>query len=366
MKQLLTAFILINILFAAKNTNAQGCVAVRSNGASCTRNYADTTGGKGWQLNIGYRYFHSYKHFVGTAEQKERVEAQTDVRNWQHAMDLTLIRNINNRWSISMNLPIISNKRSSKYEHYGNTSNSPNARNSTRSFGIGDTRFAVARWMLNPLLSPKGNIQLGLGIKLPTGDYNYQDFFKKNDSTKILGPVDQSIQLGDGGTGISVEANAYYIFSHVVSVYGNFYYLINPREHNGVSTSRGAAPSATSIAYGSSVMSVPDQYMVRAGGNFMFGKFSLSAGGRLECIPVHDLIGGSSGFRRPGIIIGAEPGIAYQMKKVNLFATAPVWVVRNRTQSVPDKVRTKLTGVYAHGDAAFSDYTINIGCSIRF
>jgi hypothetical protein len=51
---------------------------------------------------------------------------------------------------------------------------------------------------------------------------------------------------------------------------------------------------------------------------------------------------------------------------MNLFATVPVWTVRNRTQSVPDKVRTQLTGVYAHGDAAFSDYTINIGWSVRF
>ena len=40
-------------------------------------------------------------------------------------------------------------------------------------------------------------------------DYNFQDFFYKADGTQVLGPVDQSIQLGDGGTGITLEANAF-------------------------------------------------------------------------------------------------------------------------------------------------------------
>ncbi len=367
MKQLIVC-VLMSFLFISPvlKTNAQGCVAVRSNGASCTRLHADTTGGKNWQLNMGYRYFHSFRHFVGTEEQKQRVENQTDVRNYQHAVDLTVIRNINTRWSVAVNLPLLSNRRSSMYEHYGNNSSNPNARQSTRSVGIGDLRISASHWLFDPLLSPKANIQVGLGLKLPTGDYSYQDFFVKNDSTKVLGPVDQSIQLGDGGTGISLEVNGYYIFSQIISVYGNIYYLSNPREQNGVSTARGGAVSTASIANGSSVMSVPDQFMLRGGANFMFGRFSASAGLRFEGIPVYDLIGGSNGFRRPGKILGVEPGVAWQLKRVNFFASVPVWVIRNRTQSVPDKIRTKMTGVYTQGDAAFSDYSINIGCSFKF
>jgi len=53
----------------------------------------------------------------------------------------------------------------------------------------------------------------------------------------------------------------------------NAYYLSNPREQNGVSTARGSAPSATAIAYGSDVMSVPDQYMLRAGVNYVLDNF---------------------------------------------------------------------------------------------
>jgi hypothetical protein len=48
---------------------------------------------------------------------------------------------------------------------------------------------------------PKGNIQVGLGLQLPTGNDNVQDWFRTHDSTKTFEPVDHSIQLGDDGTG---------------------------------------------------------------------------------------------------------------------------------------------------------------------
>lgn len=343
-----------------QQANAQGCVAIRSTGAACTKQHAGNDHFTGWQLNTGYRYFKSFRHFVGTKEQKHRMDEQTDVRNWSNALNFTLARHLDNRWSLTLDLPILANTRSSLYEHGGKQ------RHSTHSFGAGDLRLAAYRWLLDPVKFMKGNIQVGLGIKLPTGDYKYQDFFYKADSTQILGPVDQSIQLGDGGTGFTTEINSYYNFSHIVSIYGNFFYLFNPRDQNGTSNARGSTPSAASIAYQSSTMSVPDQYMARAGANISFPDFTISGGMRMECIPVHDLIGGSTGFRRPGYVISAEPGASYELKKFTAFASVPVALVRSRTQSVPDKIRTEQTDVRAHGDAAFSDYSINLGLSFKF
>ncbi|MDF2187014.1 transporter [Paraflavitalea sp. CAU 1676] len=362
MKKIL-AVLTVPLLLSANQLHAQGCVAIRSTGTVCTKPDATTDGLQGWQINTTYRYFRSFRHFVGTEEQKERLEKNTEVINWSSNLDLAVVRHFNRRWSLAMNLPIISNVRSSLYEHGGNSAK--NARHKTRSFGLGDIRFTGYYWLFDPAKSPNANVQVGLGIKLPTGDYKYEDFFVKNDTTKILGPLDQSIQLGDGGTGLTTEINAYYNFSKVISVYGSFFYLFNPREQNGVSTGRGSPVSATAIAYGSSVMSVPDQYMVRAGANFTVSRFSASAGMRMECVPSEDLIGGSSGFRRPGYVISAEPGLSYNFKKFSAFATVPVALKRDRTQSYADKQRTKITGVYAQGDAAFADYSINLGCSFR-
>ncbi|HEY0678602.1 MAG TPA: hypothetical protein VGD17_09960 [Chitinophagaceae bacterium] len=344
---------------------AQGCVAIRSTGAVCTREGAQQVSAKGWQLNTSYRYFRSFRHFVGTHEEKSRVDNNTEVINWSNSVTFSLVRHISNRWSFALDVPIISNKRSSLYEHGGNNAG-PSARHNTNSFGLGDIRVSAYHWLLDPAKSAKANIQVGLGIKLATGDYEYEDFFVKNDSVRVLGPVDQSIQLGDGGTGITAEVNTYYNFSNKIGVYGNFYYLLNPREQNGTSTSRGGPLSSTAILYNTTTMSVPDQFMARVGGNFNFNKFGASAGVRVEGIPSEDLVGGSGGFRRPGYVVSIEPGLSYTFKKATAFLTVPVAIKRNRTQSVADKLRTAATGVYAHGDAAFADYLVNLGVSFKF
>jgi hypothetical protein len=362
MKQLL-AFLLLTAF--ALQSRAQGCVAIRSNGATCTMtgSHDGHSQIQKWSLGINARYFKSYKHFVGTAEQQERVNNGTEVINHNVSTELNLFHQINARWSVGLFVPVINNVRSSLYEHYGNTNKSPNARRTTSSFGVGDVRIAAYYWLVDPARMSRANAQVGLGIKLPTGDYRYRDYFWRNDSTKVLGPVDQSIQLGDGGTGISTEYNAFYRVGKTWSIYSNGYYLMNPREQNGVSTARGGIASATAIAYGSDVMSVPDQFMFRLGANVAVKQFQFSAGMRIEGLPAEDLIGGSSGFRRPGYVLSIEPVVAYKVKKTQFYLSVPVAVERNRVQSVPDKLRTKLTGVYAQGDAAFADYSINLGAT---
>lgn len=362
MRQIIGCLILC--FYMQPDISAQGCVAIRSNGNSCSLEMPGT--GKGWQLNMNNRYFRSYKHYVGTIEQKQRVDSGTEVINKNWSLDLTLVRNLSPRWSLALSLPFISNSRSSKYEHYGNASKSPAARRSTRSIGIGDLRIAVYRWLLDPARSHRGNIQAGLGIKLPTGDFRYQDYFYRNDSTAVLGPVDQSIQLGDGGTGFTLETRSYYQIGPRWTAYADVFYLINPREQNGVSTARGGTPSANAVRYFSQTMSVPDQYMWRTGVSYRLHHYTVSGGLRMEGIPSSDLIGGDRGFRRPGYVIAAEPVLSRMGKRFDCYLAVPVALQRNRTQSYADKLITRATGVKAHGDAAFADYAVNIGCTFKF
>ncbi len=342
---------------------AQGCVAIRSVGGMCTMDHGDgadqTT--KKWILNVNNRYFNSFRHFVGEVEQTQRTDLGTQVINHSYTMDIAVTRVLSNRWSVAMDVPILSNTRSSLYEHGGKE------RHTTASFGLGDVRFTAYYWLLDPVKSPKVNVQIGMGLKLATGDYKYQDrFYTSTPGVTVTGPVDQSIQLGDGGTGITTEVNAYYNIARNVSLYANFYYLINPREENGTSTARGGTPSTSAIANTSDIMSVPDQLMLRGGVNFVAKRFTFSAGLRNECLPVHDIIGGSDGFRRPGYIISFEPGITYAFKKFNVYAFTPIAITRNRTQSMADKISTASSGKYTQGDAAFADYAMNIGFSLRF
>ena len=369
MKQIISTLCAFILVISLNNATAQGCVAIKGSGASCMLAHPEPANNSGWVFTSGMRYFKSFRHFSGTEENKDRLVQGTEVINHTYAMDLSLTRIINDRWSVMMDAPIISNTRSSLYEHgLVNGAYIKKERHSTHSFGLGDVRFALYRWLLDPAKHHNGNIQLGVGIKLPTGDDDVKDYWYNvgPNGTKELREVDQSIQLGDGGTGFTVEANTFYNFKSNFGVYGNFYYLVNPREQNGVRTYRETL--VASLA-NEAISSVPDQYMARAGFNYSFKHvkgLSMSGGVRLEGIPVYDLVGGSGDFRRPGYVWSAEPAINYNFSKSTLFASVPVAFVRNRTQSVTDKENTALTNKFVRGDAAFADYTINIGFSTRF
>lgn len=350
--------IIITVLFigvTAQQAFSQGCVAIKGTAGVCSR----PSDAKGWDLNINNRYFRSYKHFVGTIEQPQRIKLGNNVINHSEEMDFTITRTLNSRWSLAFILPIMDFSRSSLYEHDGVN------RHVTHSFGIGDARFAAYRWMFDPKTSHKGNLQVGLGIKFPTGNPNYQDYFYKKPDSLVLGPVDQSIQPGDGGTGITLELNGFYNFSHRFGVYGDGFYLSNPRDVNGTSTARGGVPSATAKKYNTDVMSVPDLYMARGGAAYMVKAFTFSAGLRIEGLPSSDLIGGSLGFRRPGYIISAEPGITWVKKKVSYNLFVPVALIRNRTQSNADKRQSADLGTHVQGDAAFADYLVSFGATFR-
>jgi hypothetical protein len=167
--------------------------------------------------------------------------------------------------------------------------------------------------------------------------------------------VDQSIQLGDGGWGFVFSTD---MFKRVgrATVYGSGVYLVNPRDTNGVLTGRGRASEA--------IMSVSDQYLARAGVIFPVPKargWTASFGGRIEGVPVRDIIGKSNGFRRPGYAVAVEPGINYVRRGRDVWSlSVPVAVSRNRRRSVTDIADGRA------GDAAFADYVIVAGWTHRF
>jgi len=358
MKKYITITISL-ILFISARSFAQGCVAIRSTGGTSMLAHPEKDDEKAWTFSASARYFRSFRHFSGSVENKSRQTNGSEVINHQASLDLGITRTLSNRWSLLLDVPVLDNSRSSKYEHGGTE------RGVTHSFGIGDIRFAAYAWLFDPKKS-RGNIQLGLGIKLPTGDYDYKDYWTNigPDKTKELRDVDQSIQLGDGGTGFTVEANAFYHLSPALTVYGDGYYLINPREQNGARTYRETlSPNLANEA----ICSVPDQYMFRTGFAYSIAAikgFAVAAGVKLEGIPVNDLVGGSGDFRRPGYIWSGEPTLTYSTKNINFYLSVPFAFYRNRTQSNTDKENSITQGKHVQGDAAFADYVINAGFSI--
>ena len=264
----------------------QGCVAVRGiTGFGSDILFENIQPTDKWLITVTNRYFESSSTFKG-----KNFITDTLVTNRNYSLNISVNRILANGWSLGMTIPVSANSRNNTADHKGL---GVLPRYTTRSFGLGDIRVTVYKKLLPFSANKKISLQAGLGIKLPTGDYKYQDYFVRNDSTKVLAPVDQSIQLGDGGTGITAELNAAYRFNNTIYIFGNFYYLANPREQNGVSNLKGRNPNARQISNHTTVMSVPDQYSVRGGANFQFKKFALTAAFRYEKVPADDLFGGT-------------------------------------------------------------------------
>lgn len=364
----------LGLILSTQLATAQGCVAVRhmscaAPAGSSSAFFKQRTGH--WQVSAGYRFYESYKHFVGDVEQKQRVEQGTQVINTAHALDLGITYMPSLRWSVSVNLPVQINDRSSLYEHYGNPAAgsgiNPDAnRFHTKSKGIGDLRISTSYWLINPAKLPKTNLAVGVGVKLPTGDYAVTDQFHKKtkegaDYTVTL-PVDQSIQLGDGGVGASLELQGYSQLTGGLTAYANGFYLFNPRETNGVKRN----PTATTIDLVTGEFSVADQFAARLGLSQSIGfvpGLAVMLGGRVEGVPAKDAFGGSLGFRRPGYIVSVEPGFSYMKHGYSAALTVPVAVYRNRTRSYADQLDP--LGL-KHGDAAFADYLISFNVSRSF
>ena len=358
-------------LLLSQTAFSQGCVAIRQMGG-CNSGSAAALGKGQGQVGLNYRYFRSYKHFKGDSEQVERVEDGTEVININNSFDLGLSYGLSNRLSLSATLPIIFYDRSSLYEHYGNSTaaNPEQKRFHTDASGIGDLRIAGNYWLFNPETSVKRNVAVGLGIKLPTGNENVQGDFHKRKATDgadsiVVKAVDQSIQLGDGGVGLSLELQAFTSVFKNGALYFNGFYLSNPRETNKT-VNRALNSKSTQADSITAFHSVADQFVVRFGLNYTIvpsHNLAVNLGVRMEGIPAHDLIGGSNGFRRPGYIISGEPGVSYQHGKISFNLNVPVALYRNRVKSVSDLADP--TG-QRHGDAAFADYSINVGVAYRF
>jgi len=359
-KRTLFLFI-ITLTITATSLRAQGCVAIR-HFSSCVGSSLESNllNPGDLQLGINYRYFKSFRHFRGTEEEPDRVANGSEVINHSHAWDFFLTYGISNRFYASLTLPTVINTRSSLYEH------GREERHTTFSRGLADVRLGVGYWLFDPVAHPSGNLALGLGLKIPTGSYNASDIFYNvgPEGGPEVRPVDQSIQPGDGGFGITVDFQLYQQLAPKFFLYSGGFYLLNPRETNGVRTFR---ETLSPLLENEAIMAVPDQYSVRLGTSYNISeRFSASLGARFDAVPVKDLLGGDEDFRRPGNVLSVDPGLSYMAGNFSVNLNVPFAVRRERPQSLTDKQTEELTGEPRAGDAAFADYVINLGVTYRF
>ena len=392
MKKYVYTFVVCLFLLTVSTLNlyAQGCVAVRQMGGNsmCASSSYHLPKGE-FQVGMGYRYFHSWRHFVGTEEQPERQtsggghdangkERGNAVNIYSHAVDLNITYGITDRLQFNVSIPYVHNERSQVLR----IPDGDTLRYSVYAQGLADIRFSANYWVFNPANAVKGNLQLGLGIKTNSGSHTERDNAPQTDGSTKSVMMDQAIQPGDGGVGFSIEVQGFRQIYKGIYGFVNGYYLFNPRESNGSFKSNPTVVkdkdgNVLGTLTGYNIYASPDQYFARAGVMTSFGKtknLTVSLAGRAEGIPAYDAFGGQVAYRRPGYVMAVEPGISYRYGRHALSLIVPYNVVRNRIQSAADIASQKLQNsvitdetqkVHVQGDAAFADYSININYSLR-
>lgn len=373
MKKILIFILLLNTWALTQKIYAQGCVAVRQMGgenALGTGSYNLSRGDI--QVGVNYRHFHSWRHFVGTEEQPQRQTLGNAVNIYSHAVDLNLSVGITNRLQAYLSIPYVHNERSQTLTLDKDSASGALTRYSLFAQGLADVRFGLNYWVTDPEKAPNGNLMVGLGIKLATGKHNTKDDALQRDGSYKEAVNDQAIQPGDGGVGFSLEFQGFTRLYRNIYGFANGYYLFNPRQSNG---SFKSAPSPGLAGY--NIYASPDQYFIRGGVMTSVLKaktmtFSLAA--RMEGIPAYDVIGGQVAYRRPGYVVAIEPGVSYRMGPHSFSLFVPYNFIKNRIQSAADIASQNLQNSsvtdptkmkHVQGDAAFADYSINLGYSFR-
>ena len=332
------AVTIIAVGLAPAGAAGQGCEPIRFttpvNLGGIGQAYAQS-GGQ-WQVGLSYRHLSSDEFFVGKDETNgpggfgpPEFKIHTFVADIGYA--------INDQFRLRLAVPFSAGQL---VTHTG-TGGAPVQQDAS---GIGDLSLMGEGWLLTPRTHQRGNIAFGLGFKAPTGSH----------TLKSEGAVaDQRVQPGDGGWGILLGTQAFHQITERSNAYATGFYMISPKAESDV-TFRGAK------------WSVPDVYSARLGATYDVQQdwgLSLSLGGRLDGIPIHDLVGGGDAttVKTSSQIIYADPGLSVGQGRGTFTLSVPVRMWVNREKSELEQSNPSMVN-----GGGFAKYLVFAGYAWRF
>ena len=297
-----------------------------------------------WEVGAAFRRLSADQWFVGSSVRESAAPFGQPLFLNIYSLDATLTYGVTDRVSVTLTVPFSRGTHSRIY--------ADGKRHTVKAAGLGDVSGIANLWLRRPSRESSGNVALGLGLKTASGDNGVVDNSFLADGSVTKNPVDQSIQLGDGGVGIVFQLQAYRKIAGATSGYVYGWYLLTPREKTAVSSPLAGVP-----------LSVPDVYSFRSGiSAALWPRHGISAslGPRIDGIPLRDFAGGSSGFRRPGYSLYLDPGVVVTAGRSTWSVNVPMRVHQDFQRSLADIER----GAAGGGDLA--KYLVLIGYTVRF
>ncbi|MDX1989448.1 MAG: hypothetical protein SFV17_22360 [Candidatus Obscuribacter sp.] len=294
-----------------------------------------------FQLSVGWRQANATKSYNDSTYNKNFTDLWGP-RMRQSVLDVTGRYYINRRLSVLATLPVTMNRFSLLIPPKGPLQG---VREGWSVGGIGDLQLHSQATVLDPRDHPYENMIVGLGIKIPTGDWDEQRTIPNLNGNqwakRAVYPA--AVMPGDGGTGIVGTFDAFKTFRaprilRGQSVFVSGSYLSNPRNTNGTSSIiNSAGVPLTPNFLNELTNSVADAYAVQAGVSLKipgtWNKPSLKGMrarvvGRWEGVRSHDLIGPSGGYRQPGYAMSIGPGLTWAREKDMIMVDVPLTFLR--------------------------------------
>jgi hypothetical protein len=350
--------IVVSVMFALPSSaSAQGCLLTRKMAPVLGSQVSPYLQPGEWQAGASYRQFTADHQYQGTELSPSVTALGTQVISKMRYLEASGTYAFTAQWNASVAVPVILGASSNRALP-ASVSGSPRFEHDTA--GIGDVTIGIRRWFLSCDANPHQNFAIGLGVKMPTGNSKATDMFPNALGLDVRErPVDQSIQLGDSGWGVSVSAEGFKQFG-VVAAFASGVYVFNPKDQNDTLSPPAllnpVCPQA--VADAQRYNTVSDSYLARAGVGVAVPKVAgLSAivATRIEGVPVKDLLGETAGFRRPGSFVTIEPGGVYSRGRGTVFLSVPIRVHQNVKKSLG----------FAR-DSTFADHMVLVGTSFRF
>jgi hypothetical protein len=298
-----------------------------------------------WQLGLGYRYVSSNQLIVGRGPRDDLAPGGNPSIVHAQSLTVSLVYGVTDRLSLALNAPI---SRSSLETTYPD-----GLRHQNNSAGLGEMSIAASYWLRNAQpLQPGGNVAVSLGVKAPTGKNDVSGTYWKADGTSISFPVNQPIQLGDGGWGFMMGVKGFRPVMERSYLYGSGSYILNPKKTTSVPRAPGSPVD----------WAVPDTWDASAGLSTLVSTslgLSVNLGAVAYGTPRRDIIGGrDNGQRLPMTVVYASPGFGITSGAQTITFSVPLRTYMNFRPSYVDDA----TGFHGGGGLArrlfLSSYTV--------
>jgi len=298
-----------------------------------------------WQAQISYQYANTDQFYVGNQRNDAAGPLGQPPHRQVSLLNLDMLYGISNRLSLNLTIPF-----STGYGQF--RQGTPESFKLYRydASGLGDVSFQAEYWLSDPTKHSRINGSVDLGVKAPTGTYNAIGPYY-SPTGDVLKPVDEAIQLGNGGWEVLLRAQGTAAIGGPFFAYGSGYYGLSLNQY-------------AHVMQAGALRGVPDTYSGRLGLAYLLPRVRglvLSAGGRINGVTVKDVIGGGDLYwRRPGYEVYVEPGLTWTHGKSTTSVSVPVRVYQDKLDSLLD------TSLHRHIGSDFAPYLVLASYGRRF